>query len=75
VSNGLPLASLRGSVVCRLRGQSSRVLGSVHPGFFFFFRAQGLYLEPLHECFFVMGVFEIGSCELFTPAGLEPRSS
>jgi hypothetical protein len=34
----------------------SRLLGGVLP------------LEPLHQPFFVMGIFEIGSCELF--AGL-----
>jgi hypothetical protein len=34
-------------------------------------------LEPLHQpfFFFLMGFFEIGSCELFAEVGFEPRSS
>jgi hypothetical protein len=32
----------------------------------------GPILEPLHQAFFVMGVFKIGSPELFTQAGFEP---
>jgi hypothetical protein len=31
---------------------------------------QGLYLEPYHQPFFVMGFFEIGSCKLFCPVWL-----
>jgi hypothetical protein len=30
-----------------------------------------LHLEPLHQSFFVMGLFEIGSHELFAGAGLK----
>jgi hypothetical protein len=37
--------------------------------------AQGLHLEPLHQPFFMMGIFEIGSRTLFPRAGLEPQSS
>jgi hypothetical protein len=36
---------------------------------------QSLHLEPLHQPFFVIGIFEIGSLELFAWAGFEPRSS
>jgi hypothetical protein len=36
---------------------------------------QGLHLEPLHQPFFVMGFFEIGSLKLFAPAGFKLRSS
>jgi hypothetical protein len=36
---------------------------------------QGLHHEPLHQPFFVMGFFKIGSRELFAGAGFEPRSS
>jgi hypothetical protein len=48
--------------------------------FFFFFCStgvltQGLHLEPLHQPFFVMSFFEIGSLELFAQAGFEPWSS
>jgi hypothetical protein len=32
---------------------------------------QGLYLEPLKQPFFVIGIFEIGSLELFALAGFE----
>jgi hypothetical protein len=35
-------------------------------------KTQGLHLEPLHQPFFVMGCFVIGSCQLFAWAGLEP---
>jgi hypothetical protein len=31
-----------------------------------------LPLEPLCQLFFVVGIFEIGSCELCAPAGFEP---
>jgi hypothetical protein len=34
-----------------------------------------LHLEPLHQPFFVMNFFEIGSRELFAQAGFELRSS
>jgi hypothetical protein len=34
---------------------------------------RGLYLEPLHQPFFVLGFFEIGSHELFAWAGFELR--
>jgi hypothetical protein len=36
---------------------------------------QGLHLEPLHQPFFVLGFFKIGSCKLFVQAGFEPQSS
>jgi hypothetical protein len=36
---------------------------------------QGLYLESLHQAFFVIDFFEIGFCELFAQAGFELRSS
>jgi hypothetical protein len=36
---------------------------------------QGLNLEPIHQSFFVMGFFKIGSYKLFAQAGLKPRSS
>jgi hypothetical protein len=36
---------------------------------------QGLHLEPLHQPLFVMGFFNTGSHELFSLAGLEPKSS
>jgi hypothetical protein len=46
---------------------------------FFFFSAgiwtQGLHLEPLHQPFFVMGFFEIGSCKLFAWAGFKLQST
>jgi hypothetical protein len=35
---------------------------------------QGLYIEPLHQPFFVMGFFEIESRELFALAGFELQS-
>jgi hypothetical protein len=41
-------------------------------GFFFFqygICTQGLHLEPIHQPFFVMGFFKIGSHKLFAPAG------
>jgi hypothetical protein len=41
----------------------------------FFFCAQGLHLEPLHQPFFVVDIFEIGSHELFAWAGFEPQFS
>jgi hypothetical protein len=49
-------------------------------GFFFFFCGtgiwtQGLYLEPFHQPFFMMGFFKIGSLKLFPQAGFEPQSS
>jgi hypothetical protein len=34
-----------------------------------------LPLEPLHQPCFVLGIFEIGSRELFAQAGFKPRSS
>jgi hypothetical protein len=37
--------------------------------FFFFFLCRVLHLEPLHQPFFVMGIFKIESCELFAWAG------
>jgi hypothetical protein len=36
---------------------------------------QDLHPEPIHQPFFVMGVFEIGSCKLFAWAGFKPQSS
>jgi hypothetical protein len=36
---------------------------------------QGLHLEPLHQPFFVMDFFEIGSHKLFPWAGFKPWSS
>jgi hypothetical protein len=46
--------------------------------FFFFFAVLVLelraYLEPLHQPFFVMGVFKIGSHEPFARAGFELQS-
>jgi hypothetical protein len=43
---------------------------------FFFFRYWGLNsgpnLESLHQLFFVMGFFKIGSLELFARAGFKP---
>jgi hypothetical protein len=36
---------------------------------------QGLHLEPLHQPFFVMGFFKIGSRKLFAPANFKVRSS
>jgi hypothetical protein len=45
------------------------------PVFFFFavlaFELRA-YLEPLHRPLFVMGFFEIGSCEVFAWADFEP---
>jgi hypothetical protein len=42
---------------------------------FFFFGTgawtQGLHFKPLHQPFFVMGIFEIGFQELFTWADFE----
>jgi hypothetical protein len=32
---------------------------------------QGLYLEPLHQHYFVKGFFEIGSCKLFCSGWLQ----
>jgi hypothetical protein len=45
--------------------------------FFFSTRAwtQGLHLKPLHQPFFVMVFFKIGSCELSAQAGFEPQAS
>jgi hypothetical protein len=37
--------------------------------------AQGLHLEPLHQSFFVLGIFKIGSHKLFPWDGFEPQSS
>jgi hypothetical protein len=34
-----------------------------------------LNLEPLHQPFFVMSFFEIGSCGLFALAGFKPKSA
>jgi hypothetical protein len=34
-------------------------------------RAYSLHLEPLHQPFFMLGIFEIGSHELFPWAGFE----
>jgi hypothetical protein len=31
-----------------------------------------LSLEPFHQAFFVLGIFEIGSCELFAWMGFKP---
>jgi hypothetical protein len=36
---------------------------------------QGLHLEPLHQPFFVMSFFDIGSHDLFSHAGFKPWSS
>jgi hypothetical protein len=36
---------------------------------------QGLYLELLHQPFFLKGIFQIRSCKLFAWAGFEPWSS
>jgi hypothetical protein len=35
----------------------------------------GPTLEPLHQPFFVMALFAVGSHELFAQAGFEPHSS
>jgi hypothetical protein len=35
---------------------------------------QGLHFEPLHQPFFVMGIFEIGSHKLFAWASFKPQS-
>jgi hypothetical protein len=48
--------------------------------FFFFFHhtgfwTQGLYFEPFHQPFLVMGFFEIGFRELFVQVGSESQSS
>jgi hypothetical protein len=43
--------------------------------FFFFCRTQGLHLEPLHQPFFVMGVFKIVFLKQFAQAGFKLRSS
>jgi hypothetical protein len=48
--------------------------------FFFFFGGtedwtQGLRLEPLLQPFFMLGIFEMGSCELFAQTDLQPRFS
>jgi hypothetical protein len=32
---------------------------------------QGLHLEPLHQPFFVMGFFRIGSCKVYVPGWLQ----
>jgi hypothetical protein len=34
-----------------------------------------IHLEPAHHLFFELGIFEIGSHELFAWADFEPRSS
>jgi hypothetical protein len=34
-------------------------------------RTQGLHLEPLHQPFFVMSAFKIGSHKLFAQTGFE----
>jgi hypothetical protein len=56
-----------------------RLLGVFWFWFWFFFAVLGfelgLHLESLHQSFFVMGIFEIGSCELFAQAGFKLRSS
>jgi hypothetical protein len=36
---------------------------------------QSLHLKPLHQPFFVMGFFKIGSCKLFVLADFKSRSS
>jgi hypothetical protein len=36
---------------------------------------QRLHLEPLHQPFFVLGIFKIRSHELFAQAGFKPQSS
>jgi hypothetical protein len=38
-------------------------------------RAGALSLEPLHQPFFALGIFHIGSHELFAWAGFKPWSS
>jgi hypothetical protein len=38
-------------------------------------QAGALTLEPLHQPFFVLVIFEIGSCEPFARADFEPWSS
>jgi hypothetical protein len=47
--------------------------------FIFFPQYWGLNAGPtpelLHQPFFVMGFFKVGSCELFAQVGFEPRSS
>jgi hypothetical protein len=48
------------------------------PAFIFplvLFSVLDLNLESLHQTFFVMDFFEIGSGELFTQAGFDPQSS
>jgi hypothetical protein len=35
----------------------------------------GLHLESLHQPFFFVGFFKIGSLKLFAQTGFEPRSS
>jgi hypothetical protein len=42
---------------------------------FFFFFDGSLHLEPLHQPCFVLGIFKIGSLELFAWAGFESESS
>jgi hypothetical protein len=37
--------------------------------------AGALALEPLFQLFFMIGFFKIGSFELFTQSGFEPKSS
>jgi hypothetical protein len=64
--------------IARIMGMYHHVTSSF--GFLSFFSwywglNSGLDLEPLHQPFFVMGFFEIGSHILFTWAGFEPQSS
>jgi hypothetical protein len=46
-----------------------------YKGFFCFvvlgLELRALHLEPLQQPCFVVGLFEIGSCELFSLAGIE----
>jgi hypothetical protein len=55
-----------------------QITSSVFKLDFFFYGTEvwteGLHLESLYQPFIVMGFFEIGSRELFSQSGLEPRS-
>jgi hypothetical protein len=73
------------SVTCRncqgseaAPGPRSSSFGDALPWFFFGSTGVctlGLHLEPFHQSFSVMGVFEIRFHKLFACAGFEPQSS
>jgi hypothetical protein len=60
----LLFGSFHRRVNCLLRSMGAKF-------FFLFFIELGLelslHIEPLHQLFFVLGFFDIGSCKLFAP--------